>query len=527
MAREVFNKDQIVKEVLKCSKDPIYFLKNYVRISHPIRGYIRFSLYPFQEVILRDFTNFRYNICLKSRQLGVSTLIAGYCCWLMLFHREKSILIMATKLATATNLLRKTRAMYKSIPNWLRISSLKVDNRTSFELENGSFIKATASSGDVGRSEALSLLVVDEAAHIEKMEDLWTAVAPTLATGGNCVAVSSPNGAGGWFYKTYIDAEAGLNDFHSSKYEWNVHPERDLAWFEHETRQMTKRDIAQEFNASFNMSGQTVFDPDDIERMEKILSEPIYKTGFDRNLWIWEEYNPEDMYFISADVSRGDAEDYSVCHLFKLGQVLHVAAEYQGKAPPDLFSKILMELGQKYGNCMIVVENNAVGYAVLKDLIEANYPNIYYSVKSTHEFIEQLDAENRAGAIAGFSTTSKTRPLIVAKLEEFIRNDIVRFCSRRMYNEMKTFVWNQTRPEAMRGYADDLIMAAAIGAWVRDAVFTSNARESEYKRSFIGAMFKTRTTFNSSIGGQIGAPLKEEHRDLIELYKQFSWVYKG
>ena len=192
-----------------------------------------------------DFNDYRFNVILKGRQLGISTITAAYIAWLMLFHRDKNILVVATKLQTATNLVRKVKQIIKNLPGWIQISDIAIDNRTSFELSNGSLIKAASTSSDAGRSEALSLLVVDEAAHVERLGELWAALYPTLSTGGRCIALSSPNGVGNWFHQACVEAEAGTNDFYLTVLPWDVHPDRDQSWFEKETRNMTKREIAQ------------------------------------------------------------------------------------------------------------------------------------------------------------------------------------------------------------------------------------------------------------------------------------------
>ena len=163
-------KKQILAEIVKSGKDPAYFINNYCRISHPIDGLIPFKTYPYQDDMLQNFNDHRFNVILKARQLGLSTIVAAYVVWLLLFHRDKNVLVIATKFATATNLVKKVKAIMKNLPEWLRIADIKIDNRSSFELSNGSQIKAGSTSGDAGRSEALSLLVVDEAAHVDGVD---------------------------------------------------------------------------------------------------------------------------------------------------------------------------------------------------------------------------------------------------------------------------------------------------------------------------------------------------------------------
>ena len=131
-------KNEIVKEILKSGKDPVYFINNYARIAHPLEGLIPFKLYPFQEELLHDFNDHRFNVILKARQLGISTTTAAYVAWMMMFHREKNVLVIATKFNTAANLVKKVKAIIKNMPPWLRISEVSIDNRTSFVLSNGS-----------------------------------------------------------------------------------------------------------------------------------------------------------------------------------------------------------------------------------------------------------------------------------------------------------------------------------------------------------------------------------------------------
>ena len=122
-------KKEIYKEVIKCGKDPVYFVNNYARISHPQKGLIPFKTYDFQSELLNDFNNYRFNIILKARQLGISTITAGYIVWLMLFHRDKNVLVIATKFGTASNLVKKVKHILKNVPDFLQITDITIDCR--------------------------------------------------------------------------------------------------------------------------------------------------------------------------------------------------------------------------------------------------------------------------------------------------------------------------------------------------------------------------------------------------------------
>jgi len=497
-------KQQIKKELIKCGKSAHYFINNYVRIQHPMDGIVPFKMFDFQGDTLDSLINYRFNVVLKARQLGLSTLSAAYIAWLMLFHRGKSILIVATKKETAANLLKKVKLVYKMLPEWFfQLADIKIENTWTLELTNASIAKAASTSSDVGRSEALSLLVVDEAAYVEGMDELWSGIYYTLSTGGSCIALSTPAGASGWFYNICMDAQAGLNDFYLTTLMWYVHPDRDQAWFDKETKSMSKRQIAAELLCSFNLSGETVIAPEDIERIEEACTEPVRRTGFDRNYWIWQEFNEEGSYLMVADVSRGDGNDYSAFHVIRL-DTMAVVAEYKGKPEHDMYSDFLFQVGMEYGECMIVVENNNLGIAVLNRLKERGYRNVYHSLKGSHEYVDQIAAEGHSNAIPGFTTSTKTRPLLVAKLEEYIRHNSITLPSLRLVDELRTFIWNNGKAEHAKGRNDDLVMSLAIGCWVRDTVLIANQREQEYREAFLNAMTMTRTNFNSQIRGQYG-----------------------
>jgi hypothetical protein len=241
-----------------------------------------------------------------------------------------------------------------------------------------------------------------------------------------------------------------------------------------------------------------------------------------------DEFDPACNYLMVADVARGDGADYSTFHIIKL-ETLEIVGEYQGKATLDMFANMLNQVGREYGNCMLVVENNNVGYSVLDKLLEYGYPNLYHSVKSTHEYIEQHQAEYRNSAVPGFSTTMKTRPLIIAKLEEFIRNKLITVYSSRTINEMKTFIWRNGKPQAMKGYHDDLIMALAIACWVRDTALQNSSRDLNYQKAFLGAIYTSKTTMNTQIKGQEGykkSNMFDKINEAEKTYDQYKWIIK-
>ena len=256
-------KDLIKEEYRKCASDPVYFMRKYCVIQHPVKGKMLFDLYPFQEQCLYDFRDNDRNIILKSRQLGISTLSAGYILWLMVFHEDKNCLAIATRQEVARNLVTKVRVMYDGLPTWIKQNAQSTeDNKLSLRLSNGSQVKASSTSVSAGRSEAVSLLVIDEAAFIESntIEELWGGLQQTMATGGKCIMLSTPNGMGNFFHRMWQRAESGENNFHTIKLHWTVHPDRHQAWRDAQSSELGDKLAAQECDCLWGESTVTIRD---------------------------------------------------------------------------------------------------------------------------------------------------------------------------------------------------------------------------------------------------------------------------
>jgi hypothetical protein len=487
-------KDLIADEYKKCALDPIYFMKKYCVIQHPTRGKIPFHLFKFQEKCLTDFKNNRYNIILKSRQLGLSTLSAGFILWKMIFNADFNALVIATKVTVAKNLVEKVRVMHDLLPVWLRDgSSASVeDNKLSLKLKNGSQVKAITSSPDAGRSEALSLLVIDEAAFIRDIDEIWLSAQSTLSTGGSAIVLSTPNGVGNWFHKMWVEGESGTNGFNNIMLHWTEHPERNQTWRDDQTRVLGVKGAAQECDCDFVSSGDTVIDPQLLMWYKQTwVIDPIEKTGFDGNLWRWEHPDYTRNYMVAADVARGDSNDYSTAQVIDLDNCSQVA-EYRGKINTKDFGNFLVSLATEYNNALLVVENSNVGWAAIQQCINRGYGNLFYMsndlkyIDIERQMTNKYYREERK-MVAGFSVTQRTRPLIISALDTYIREKEILLRSSRMIEELFTFIWYNGRAEAMKGYNDDLTMAMAIGLWVRNTALRLRTEGIDLTKSMLNS----------------------------------------
>ncbi len=430
-------KQIIADEYQLCAKDPIHFMRKYCYIQHPTKGKILFNLFEFQERSLVELKDNDYNIILKSRQLGISTLTAGYALWSMTFNNDFNTLVIATKQEVAKNLVTKVRVMHHYLPSWLKNSATE-DNKLSLRFENGSQIKAISSGGDAGRSEALSLLVIDEAAFIDRIDEIWASSQQTLATGGKAIVLSTPNGTGNFFHKQWVKAENGENKFNHIRLHWSVHPERHQAWRNEQDVLLGAKHAAQECDCDFITSGNSVITGELLEwYKENMALPPIETRGVAEEFQIWERPDYNKSYIVVADVARGDGSDFSTFHIMDVESVTQVA-EYRGQVSTKEFGNMLVNVATEYNEALLIIENDNVGWAAIQPAIDRGYKNLYYTYKheGVYDAATQLskgyDLKDKSQMTPGFSTTSRTRPLLISKLDIYFREKACTVRSSRL-----------------------------------------------------------------------------------------------
>ena len=472
-----------VRTLARVVQDVFYF-SLFIFVVHPVRGKVRFELYPYQKSVLYQFVKDRFNIILKFRQAGITELISMYCLWLAMYHPNKKINIISIKDTTAKKVLKKIKYMYKNLPYYLQVPIIngrtgEYGSASMIEFNNGSFIESIPTSSEAGRSESLSLLVIDEAAIVRWADQIWAAAFPTLSTGGSAIVNSTPYGIGNFYHSKWVDAIAGGNEFTPIRLYWKMHPERDIEWYNQMSTALGPKRTAQEIDGDFLSSGNSVFDLMDIKAIEDCLSEfPIIKRRYNGQYLQFNEPEPDKDYFIGADVATGRATDYSsfTC-MDKVGEEQVV---YKGRMSVDKYARLLGDTGQLFNWATLAPESNDVGLAVTSMLQTEGYPKLYYFQKMVKK---KGKTRPEVDTAPGWLTTSKNRPVIIDGLEADIRNDVITCKDPFFVYEAKTFIYDSLgRPVAMGKhkanregddslsedtYADDDIMGKAICNHIR------------------------------------------------------------
>lgn len=470
-------------EILARVPNDVFLFSNFIYVIHPVRGKVKFDLYPYQKSVLYQFIKDRFNVILKFRQAGITELISMYCLWLAMYHTNKKINIISIKDNTAKKVLKKIKYMYKNLPWYLQTPIIngragEYGSASVMEFDNGSFIESIPTSPEAGRSESLSLLVIDEAAMVRWASQIWAAAVPTLSTGGSAIVNSTPKGLGNFYHSTWVDAMAGGNPFTPIRLRWQMHPERDENWYKEMASALGPRRTAQEVDGDFLGSGNTVFDLLDIRDIENCLSDyPAIKKRYNGQYRQFNLPERDKEYFLGADVATGRATDYSSFTVMdKPGEE---QACYKGRMPVDKYAKLLGDTGQLFNYATIAPESNDIGLAVTSQLQMEGYPKLYYYQKMVKKKGKSRPEMDKS---PGWLTTNKNRSVIIDGLENDIRENNIIVKDPFFVQEAYTFIYDSlNRPVAMGKhrsnseaeddsdlvYADDDIMGKAITNHIR------------------------------------------------------------
>ena len=434
-------------------------------MTHPVRGLVPFRLYPFQERIISELEDNRFNILRKFRQAGCTTIAAAYSLWMIIFQKHKSVVILSKGDAESTEVLDRIKLMYDELPEFLKPGIIE-DNKHTLKLKTNSIIKSRPSGKQSGRSLAGSFLIIDEAAFIENIDTIWAAVYPIISTGGRAFVLSTVNGIGNWYHEVYQNSLIGENSFNAIDIRWQEHPEYSFTeGFEdlyaemaekgldiHKWEQTTKANMPtkqwlQEYECSFLGTGDTYVEGEVLKNISSQTSENYY-TKYNNRMRVWQDPNPQYTYLIACDTSLGRDRDYSAFHIINLYNGQQVAEFYSNRTAINDFAKILFNEGMLYNLATIVCERNTIGNNLIDWLLNIyEYENLW---------------EDEKGDI-GFQITAKNRESILAELEEALRTDLIKINSTRTCDELMTFIIAENgKPQAEKNHHDDLVMSLAL-----------------------------------------------------------------
>jgi len=568
-------KQELIQEYVKCHGNTPYALKTYLQTyDNTQQKHVPFVLFPEQKEMIEDFENYSDNIVLKYRQAGVSTATAGWISKKLQFASKESpekILILANKLDTATEMANKIKGFLRQWPDWINVGFDKDKNsQKHYKLNNGSEVKAVATSVDALRGYTPTILVFDEAAYIESGGDLWAACMASLATGGKVIVISTPNGFDQIYYEVFDQSIRGLNNFKISYLSWYYDPrftkdlgwvktkdivhfllnrdeykEEDISynlkqdeyqtyldmgykpfssWFESMCKKLKfdRRKISQELECAFLGSGDNVINSTTMEQIQEHICEPIEKW-VGNGLWVWKEPVPGHKYIMGIDVSRGDSEDSSGFIIIDFDEREQVV-EYLGKIPPDIVADLANKWAKKY-SCFVVIDiTGGMGVATSRKMLELGYKDFYYDgVKA-----EEMWKFNPDTKTPGINFNSK-RAQIVQALEEQLRTGF-KIRSQRLVNELKTFVYINGRPDHMKGHHDDLIMSLGMALYVAQNSFTQLKKNVEQAKAMLDAWISDERKFRPNQGQPVFKPSRASSNPLPPSSndpKDYLWMYTG
>ena len=460
-----FTEEQVI-EFLKCKEDPVYFANNYIKIVSLDEGLTQFHPYDFQEKLIRNFHENRFNICKMPRQTGKSTTSVSYLLHYAVFNDSTNIGILANKAATARDLLGRLQIAYENLPKWMQQGIISW-NKGSLELENGSKILAASTSASAVRGMSFNILFLDEFAFVPNhiAEDFFSSVYPTITSGKSTkvIMVSTPHGMN-HFYRYWHDAEKGKNEYVPTDVHWSQVPGRDADWKAQTIANTSEQQFKIEFECEFLGSVNTLINPAKLRTM--VYEEPIKRNA---GLDIYEKVQKDHNYIVTVDVARGLGNDYSAFVVFDTTEFPYrVIAKYRNnEIKPMLFPNIILDVAKNYNNAYILIEVNDIGDQVASIIqYDLEYENLLMA--SMRGRNGQIVGQGFSGKKTqlGVRMTSSVKKLGCSNLKTMLEDDKLTLCDYELISELTTFIQKHQSFEAEEGCNDDLAMCLVIFAWL-------------------------------------------------------------
>jgi len=458
-----------LQEFVKSREDPVFFMSNYIKVTHPVRGLVPFKLYPFQKDIVKNIDENRFNVLRKFRQAGCTTIAGAYSLHFTNFNKHKTVVILSKGDTESTEVLDRIKIMHDELPSWLK-QPITESNKHTLKFKNGSVIKSRPSGKQSGRSLAGSLLIIDEAAFIESIDTIWAAVYPIISTGGRAFVLSTVNGMGNWYHKIYNEAKKGENAFNVIDIKWQDHPEykkqkgyeelyKELEgkgvnvdnWEKITKINMPFKQWLQEYECEFLGTGETYLEGSILRRLVEDVS-PDYDIKYNNRMRVFKQPDPTRQYVMGVDTSLGRDRDYSAFQIIDCYSGEQAAEFYSNRTPINEFAEIIDREATLYGTALVMPERNTIG----ENLIDWLF-NIF-----EYENLWMEDGDDKIG----YLTTAKNKEFMLAKMEEYIRKQVIKVNSKRTVEELLTFIIDDNNKiKADRGKHDDLIMSLALATF--------------------------------------------------------------
>ena len=458
--------EENVKEFLKCKDDPVYFARQYIKIVNVDEGLVPFTMWPFQEKLIKNFHKNRFNICMMPRQTGKSTTSVSYLLHYAIFNDNINIGILANKAATARDLLGRLQTAYENLPKWMQ-QGIVAWNKGSMDLDNGSKIMAASTSAAAVRGMTFNIIFLDEFAFVPNhiADDFFSSVYPTISSGKSTkiIIVSTPKGMN-HFYRMWHDAERGKNEYVPTEVHWSEVPGRDAKWKKQTIANTSEAQFKVEFECEFLGSVDTLIAPSKLKAMA--YNDPIQTNG---HLMVYETPIKKRDYIITVDVARGISKDYSAFVVFDITEFPYrVVAKYKdNEIKPMLFPSVIMDVALAYNEAFVLCEVNDIGDQVASILqYDLEYENVLMCAM-----------RGRSGQIVGTGFSGKKTQLGVkmsvtvkkvgcSNLKTLIEEDKLQILDYDIISELTTFVQKRQSFEAEEGCNDDLAMCLVIFAWL-------------------------------------------------------------
>ena len=478
-----FTQEQI-EDYVKCAKDPIYFIRKFVKIVHVDHGLIPLDLYEYQERMINTFSDNRFVITKMPRQSGKSTAVVGFILHYLLFNSDKNIAILANKAELARELLDRVKKAYENLPLWLQ-QGISVWNKGSIEVENGSKVFATSTTGSAARGQSFSLVFLDEFAFVQHgiADEFFKSVYPTISSGQETkmIIVSTPKGMN-HFYRMWVEAEEGRSNFIPLAVNWWETPGRDEHWKEQQIANTSEESFEQEFACNFLGTSNTLIHTNALRNLAFVR--PMFqKQGFDQ----YEDIKPGHEYVISVDTARGVGGDFSAFLVIDVSDIPYrVVAKYRDKdISPLIYPELIYNVANNFNQAFVLVEINDIGEQVANVLYrDLEYENLF-TTAAMGRAGQRVGVWGGKNSQLGVRTTKQVKRIGCSTLKDLVEDQKIIIEDYDTIEELSNFISKRDSYEAEEGHHDDLVMCLVLFGWLIRQEYFKDLTNSDIRQKYL------------------------------------------
>lgn len=507
-----------IEEWKRCKNDILYFAEKYCKLMTP-EGIKNIHLRDYQKKYLTHLSKNQLSIYLACRQCGKTTTSALFMLHYLCFNIDKNALVLGNKRKTAVEILDKAKKIFFELPFFLKPGVYKW-NEAEIVLDNGCRLMAEATTINSGISFTFHCVLADEFAHIAPniIDKFYNNLFPTITAGKAKFIITSTQNGYNLFYRLWIAAEVGENEYAPFKTDWPEVPEwdpdtcswkkRDEIWHR---KQVANYGSEEAFNAqfgtNFDVSANTLIAQKILTkrrlRLVNFINKDILGVSLSECFTWHPDYDPmsqlrKDYIIITADIAEGGGGDYITYSINRLkdpgsGRIECIGifrSNINRREDCTLALQLLCCYYCDFNKLLISFEKNTYGEIFLRQIYDGieNHPIISQKF-DPGVLVKYYTNEKKTSFTTGIKVTPGNKTAYCIMFKESYEKDLIQNNSSKFMSELDKFCDDGTGHFKASFGHDDMVMTMVQLEFVKSTL--------QYK--FLKEMFDSQSSKEDEI----------------------------